>query len=101
MTTFEVKFEFREKEEVTRTQIGRVWGLRNHWNTNFGQKFFHGDNSVRGSVFVLQHPSVCILWPDIMNPFSESFKDLMIIFFIKCLSLNNEFLMNSVILITF
>jgi hypothetical protein len=24
MTTFEVKFEFREKEEVTRTQIGRV-----------------------------------------------------------------------------
>ena len=36
MTTFEVEFEFWEKEEVTRTQIRRVWGLWNHWNTLFG-----------------------------------------------------------------
>jgi hypothetical protein len=27
MTTFEVEFEFREKEEVTQTQIRRVWGF--------------------------------------------------------------------------
>ena len=33
MTTFEMEFEFQEKEEVARTQIRRVWGLRNHWNT--------------------------------------------------------------------
>jgi hypothetical protein len=32
MTTFEVEFEFWEKDEVTRAQIRRVWGLRNHWN---------------------------------------------------------------------
>jgi len=49
MTTFEVEFEFWEKEEVTRTQIRRIWWLQNHWNTLFGQKFFHGDGSVTGS----------------------------------------------------
>jgi hypothetical protein len=38
MTTFEVEFEFREKGEVARTQIGRVWRLQNHWNTLFGKK---------------------------------------------------------------
>jgi len=27
MTTFEVKFKFREKEEVTQAQIRRVWWL--------------------------------------------------------------------------
>jgi hypothetical protein len=45
MTTFEVEFEFWEKE-VTRTQIRRVWRLRNHLNNVFGQKFVHGDGSV-------------------------------------------------------
>jgi len=30
-----------------------------------------------------------------MNPFSESFKDLMIVLFINCLSLRHEFLMNN------
>jgi hypothetical protein len=30
MTTFEVEFVFWEKEEITRAQIRRVWGLRNH-----------------------------------------------------------------------
>jgi len=29
-TTFEVEFEFWEKEEVTQTQIMRLWWLRNH-----------------------------------------------------------------------
>ena len=38
MTTFEVEFEFWEKEEVSRTQIRRVWWLRNHWNTLFWSK---------------------------------------------------------------
>jgi hypothetical protein len=38
MTNFEVEFEFREKEEVTRTQIRRVWGLRNHWKPLFSFK---------------------------------------------------------------
>jgi len=79
MMTLEVKFEFREKEEVTRTQIRQVWWLQNNWNTLFGQKFVHGDGSVTGSVIVMQHPSVCNLWPDTMNAFSESFKDLTIV----------------------
>jgi hypothetical protein len=30
LKTFVVKFEFREKEEVTRTPIRRVWRLRKH-----------------------------------------------------------------------
>ena len=38
----------------------------------FGQKFIHGDGSVTGSIVVMQHPSVRNLWPDTMNPFSES-----------------------------
>jgi len=46
MITFEVEFEFWEKEEVTRTQIRRVWGLQNHWNILFGQKFIQGDGHI-------------------------------------------------------
>ena len=48
MTTFEVEFEFREKKEVARTLIRRVWGLRNHWNALFGKKnkIVHGDDSM-------------------------------------------------------
>jgi hypothetical protein len=46
MTIFEVEFEFREKEEVTRTHIRRVCGLWNRWNTLFVQNVFHGDGSV-------------------------------------------------------
>jgi len=53
MMTFEVEFEFWEKEEVPRTQIRRVWWLRNHGNTFFGQKFVHGDGSVTGSIVVM------------------------------------------------
>jgi len=52
-TTFEVEFEFREKEEVTRTQIRRLRGLRSHWNTLFGQKSVHGYGSVTGSTVVM------------------------------------------------
>jgi hypothetical protein len=54
-------------------------GSQNHWNTLFGQKFIHRDGRVTGNAVVMQHPSVCSLWPDTMNPFSESFKDLMIV----------------------
>jgi len=43
----------------------------------------------------MQHPSVRNLWPDMMNPFSESFTDLTMVLFIKCLSLRHEFLMNN------
>ena len=67
------------KRNVTWTQIRRVWGLRNHWNTIFGKKFVHRGGIVTGSVVVMQHPSVCNLWPDMMNPFSALFKDLMIV----------------------
>jgi hypothetical protein len=35
MMTYEVEFEFQEKEEVIQTQIRQVWGLWNHWNTLF------------------------------------------------------------------
>ena len=56
-------------------------GLRNHWNTLFGQKFVHGDGIVTGSVVVMHHPSVRHLWPYTINPFSESFKDLTIVLF--------------------
>ena len=64
-------------------------------NYFFGQKFVHGDGIVTGSIVVMQHPSVCNLWPDTMNPFSESFKDLTIVLFINCLSWRHEFLMNN------
>ena len=81
MTTFEAEFEFREKEENTQTQIRRVWGLQNHWNILFGQKFVKGDSNVTecpGSI-VMQHPRVRNLWPDTMNPLSELFKDFTIV----------------------
>jgi hypothetical protein len=57
MTTFEVEFKFWEKEEVTMIQIRRVWGLRNHWNSIFGQNVVHGDGNVTGSIVFAQHPS--------------------------------------------
>jgi len=50
---------------------------------------------VTGSIVVMQHPSVRNLWPDTMNPFYESFKDLTIVLFINCLSLRHEFLINN------
>ena len=58
----------------------------------FGQTFVHGDGSVTGSIVVMQHPSVRDLWPDRMNPFYESFKELTIVLFINCSSLRHEFL---------
>jgi hypothetical protein len=58
MTTFDVVFEFREKEEITRTQIRQVWGQRTQWNAPFGQNFVHGDGNVTGSVVVMQYPTV-------------------------------------------
>ena len=61
----------------------------------FGENFVHGDGNVTGCIVVLQHPSVRNLWPDTMNPFSESFKDLTIVLFINCLSWRHEFLMNK------
>jgi len=70
-------------------------GLRNHWNAFLVKKFFHGDGSVTGSVVVMQHPSVRNLWPDMKNPFSESFKKHTIVLFIDCLFLRHEFLMNK------
>ena len=43
----------------------------------------------------MQHPSVRSLWPDTMNPLSESFKDLTTVLLINCSSLRNEFFMNN------
>jgi hypothetical protein len=60
MKTFEVEFEFREKEEVKRTQTRQVWGLQNQWNMLFGQQFIHRDGNVTGSIVIMQHPSVCM-----------------------------------------
>ena len=48
-----------------------------------------------GSVVVMLHPSVHNLWPDTMNPFSESFEDLTLVLFINCLSLTHKFLTNN------
>jgi hypothetical protein len=56
-TTFDVEFEFREKEEVTRTHIRRALELEKHWNTIFAQNVVHGEGNVTGSVVVIQHPS--------------------------------------------
>jgi len=50
---------------------------------------------VTGSIVVMQHPSARNLWPDMMNPFYESFKDLTMVLFINCLYLRHEFLMNN------
>jgi len=61
----------------------------------FWPKFVHGDSSVTRSIVVMQHPSARNLWPDTINPLSESFKDLTIVLFINCLSLRHEFLMNN------
>ena len=44
---------------------------------------------------VMQHPIVRNLWPNRMNSFSESLKDLTIVMLINCLSLRHEFLMNN------
>ena len=38
----------------------------------------------------MQRPSVRSLWPDTMNPFSESFKDLTIVLLVNCLSLRRQ-----------
>jgi len=54
---------------------------------------------VTGSIVVMQHLKVRNLWPDTMNPFSESFKDLTIVLFINCLSLRHEFLMNNALIV--
>ena len=99
MAAFEVEFGLRVKEEVTQTQIRRVWGLRNHWNTLCGQKFVHGDDGVTRSVVVMHHPSVRNLWPDMMNPFSESFEGLTIVLLINCLSLRHKLFMNNTLIV--
>jgi hypothetical protein len=59
------------------------------------QKFFHGDDSVTGSIVVMQYPSVRNVWPDTMNPSYESFKDLTIVLFINCLSFRHKVVMNN------
>jgi hypothetical protein len=41
-----VEFDFWEKEEVTLTWMRCIWGLWNHWNILFCQKFVHGDGRV-------------------------------------------------------
>jgi len=43
----------------------------------------------------MQHPRVRNLWPDTVNPFSESFNVLTIVLFINCLSWRHKFLMNN------
>jgi hypothetical protein len=48
----------------------------------FWPKIVHGDGSVTGGIVVMQNPRVRNLWPDTMNPFSESFKDLTIVLII-------------------
>jgi len=50
---------------------------------------------VTGSVVMMQHPSVHNIWLGTMNPFSESFKDLMIVLIIL------SDLMRALTLVTF
>ena len=95
MTTFEVEFEFWERKKSHGLRSGEYGGCETTEIPFFGQKFVHGDGSVTGSIVMMQHPSVGNLWPDTMNPFSESFKDLTIVLLIYCLSLMHEFLMNN------
>ena len=70
-------------------------GLRNYWNALFGQKFVDGDGIATESIVVIQNPSVRNLWPDTMNPFSESYKDLTIVMLINYLSLRHKFPVNN------
>lgn len=56
-----VEFDFWEKKKSHRLWMRRVWGLWNHWNTLFGQKFFHTDDGVTGSIVVMQHSGCFVL----------------------------------------
>jgi len=75
-------------------------GSQNHCNTLFGQKFIHRDGSVTANVVVMQHPSVRNLWPDMMNPFSELFNDLMIVPIILTVKRQSD-LTTAITLVTF
>ena len=48
MASFKVKLQFWEQKEVAWTQIRGVWGLWNHRNALFSQKFCHRDRRVMG-----------------------------------------------------
>ena len=50
-----VEFEFREREEVTRTQIRRVLGLRDYWNAHFGQNFVQSHYFLDTPRIALEH----------------------------------------------
>jgi hypothetical protein len=95
---FGVKFEFRKGRSHTDSGQASM-GLVKLWNTFFGQKFVHGDGSTIGSFVVMEHPIVRNLWPDTMNPFSESFKELTVVLFNNCLSLRHDFLMNNTLVV--
>jgi hypothetical protein len=60
MTTYEVEFDFREKEEVTRTQIRRVWGASELLGCPFWSKWRSWRWQCDRSVVVMQHPSDCM-----------------------------------------
>jgi len=47
----------------------------------------------------MEHPIVRNLWPDTLNPFSESFKELTVVLFNNCLSLRHDFLMNNTLVV--
>ena len=53
-----------------------------------------------GSFVVMQHPSVRNLWPGMMNPFSESFKDLTIVPIIVTVKRRSD-LTSALTLVTF
>ena len=88
-----LSFGKRKKSHGLRS--GEYGGCGTPWNTLFGQKFFYGVAVWQGIVVVMQHPIVRNLWPNRMNSFSESLKDLTIVMLINCLSLRHEFLMNN------
>ena len=81
---------FGERKKSHGLRSGECGGCGTTEITFFGQKFVHGDCSVTGSIVVMQHPSVRNLWPDTMNPLSESwtvwrfkFNTLLIILTVK------------------
>jgi len=70
MASFKVNLKFWEQNKVARTQIRGVWGMWNHRNALFSQKFVHRDHHVTRGIVVMEHPIVRNSWSHANNSFS-------------------------------
>jgi hypothetical protein len=83
ITTFELELIFGKRKKSRGLRWGEYEGCR---TTSFTEMaVWHGALSWCSI-------QVSAVWPDAMNPFYESFKDLTIVVFIDCFSLRYEFL---------